>query len=124
MIQVRSLPRALIVACLSCAALLLCGSVPMAQNAPTLSADLEKNVRTGGTHRIIVQAEPAVLKALRRQFKGFKKALKHADAFEVTDEELDALQRNPLLLHISGDLPVAGDAAVTNGVTGATPVPV
>ena len=122
MTYVRSLPRALTVACLTLVGLFLCGSVPTGQNAPTLSADLQKDLRTGRTHRIIVQADAGVLKALRKQVKGFKKALKHAAAFEVSDEELDALRRNPLLSHISGDLPVMGDMAVTNRVTGATAV--
>jgi len=122
MTYVRSLPRVLTVASLALVGWLLCGSVPGAQNAPTVSEDLQKTLRQGRTHRIIVQADASALKALRKQLKGFRKALKHADAFEVTDEQLDELQRNPLLSHISGDLTVAGDLAVTNRVTGATSV--
>src|SRR4029078_5025621 len=43
-------------------------------------------------------------------------------AVEVTDSQLEALKGNPLFEHISGDLPVVADMAVTNTVTGATSV--
>src|SRR4051812_23267455 len=122
MTHVRSLPRILTVASLALVGWLLSGSVPVAQNAPTVSDDLQKSLHQARTHRIIVQADGSVLKALRKQLKGFKKALKHAAAFEVTDEQLEELQRNPLLSHISGDLSVTGNLAVTNYVTGATAV--
>ena len=108
--------------CLVLTGLLLSGSVPAGQHPPTVSADLAKQIRRGQTRRVIVQADPWVLKLLRKQFPGFKRALKHAAALEVTSDQLEWLRRNPLLTHISGDLTVTGDMAITNRVTGATAV--
>jgi serine protease AprX len=108
--------------CLTLAGLVLSGSVPAGQSLPTLSADLRGPARKGQTHRVIVQADRWVLKLLRQQMPGFKRALKHAAVLEVSDDQLERLRRNPLLSHISGDLTVTGDMAVTNRVTGATSV--
>jgi serine protease AprX len=48
--------------------------------------------------------------------------LQGASVLEVNDAQLDALQHNSLFAHISGDLPVVPDLAVTNQVTQATSV--
>jgi subtilisin family serine protease len=49
-------------------------------------------------------------------------ALRSAVAIEVDDAQLDALQKNPNYAHLSGDLTVTADMAITNKVTGATSV--
>jgi serine protease AprX len=72
---------------------------------------------------VIVQAGTNSLGNLRRGILGrVRREFNDAIALEVTDAELDALQRNPLYAHISGDLPVVADMAITNKVTAATSV--
>ncbi len=92
--------------------------------SPTLSDDLAHHAPGVHTHRVIVQSSDAgLLGAVRRGVHGLlRRELNGAMAIEVTDAQLDALRRNPLLAHISGDLPVVGDMALTNKVTGATAV--
>jgi serine protease AprX len=99
-------------------------STPAGQQAPpTMSADLAAHSGGAHTHRVIVQASTNGLGNLRHGLVGrVRRELGDAIALEVTDAELDALQRNPLFAHISGDLPVVADMAVTNKVTGATAV--
>jgi serine protease AprX len=94
---------------------------------PTVSNDLVTHVHGVHKHRVIVQsANASALSAVRRGVHGLlRREMAGAMAIEVTDEQLEALQRNPLFANISGDLPVAADLstsydnAVTNKVTGA-----
>jgi serine protease AprX len=88
---------------------------------PTVSDDLAHHARGVHKHRVIVQAADAsVVSALRRGVHGLlRRELAESMVIEVTDEQLEALQRNPLFANISGDLPVAADMAITNKVTGA-----
>src|SRR5262245_11116448 len=111
------------------AGVLLCGAVPAGQqggsNGPTLSADLKQHSHGGPhKHRVIVQAPDSVLAVLRGGRLGLlKRELKGgAVALEVNDAQLWALERNPLIRHISGDLDVVADMAITNKVTHATDV--
>jgi serine protease AprX len=101
-------------------------SHPAGQPAPTVSSDLAQHEGNGNhRHRVIVQSTDAGLATLRRGVHGLlRKDLSRggAVALEVTDSELEALKRNPLFAHISGDLPVTGDMAITNKVTAATTV--
>jgi serine protease AprX len=90
---------------------------------PTISADLAHHAAGAHTHRVIVQADQSALEPVRRGLHGFlRRELSGAMAIEVTDAQLEALEHNPLYSHISGDLPVVGDMAITNKVTGATSV--
>jgi serine protease AprX len=104
--------------------LLLWGSVPSGQQRPpTLSSDLSHHPAGIHTHRVIVQAPEGALEELRRGVAGLlRRDLAGSVALEVNDAQLDALRRNPLFAHISGDLPVTGDMAVTNLVTHAADV--
>ena len=105
--------------------LLLAGSTTSSgQRRPSLSADLAGDHPRGAhTHRVIVQAQGTGLDGLRRGLAGLlHRDLGGAVAVEVTDSQLEALKGNPLFEHISGDLPVVADMAVTNKVTGATNV--
>jgi len=100
-------------------------STPAGQRPPSVSSDLTAHPKGTHRHRVIVQANDSVLGELRRSVHGLLRrdlAEGGAVALEVTDVELDALQRNPLLSHISGDLPVNADMAITNKVTAATTV--
>jgi serine protease AprX len=95
---------------------------------PTVSDDLVHHARGVHKHRVIVQAADAsVVGPLRRGVHGLlRRELAESMVIEVTDQQLEALQRNPLFANISGDLPVVADLstsydnAVTNKVTGAT----
>src|SRR5262245_37479849 len=112
-------PRSLLWSVLLVLLLYGSGAVPAAERrgqSPTVSADLKQHSKRSHTHRVIVQGPESVLgdltpKLLRRLAKGGTVVL------EVDDAELDALERNPMLWHLSGDLPVSGDLAVTNRVT-------
>ena len=67
-----------------------------------------------------MQADAAALLRLRGSHpRGFRELPAGGAVFDVTDAELDQLQRDPSLLHISGDLPVHAGMAVTNKVTAA-----
>ena len=91
---------------------------------PTVSSDLTIHPRGPHTHRIVVQAPERALGLLRRGSLGLlRRDLKAgAVALEVNDAQLAALQANPALTNISGDLLVTGHMAVTNRVTHATDV--
>lgn len=104
--------------------LVLAGSNPSGQRRPSLSSDLQAaHSRAPHTHRVIVQAEGSGLALLRQGAAGLlRRELDGAVALEVNDAQLDALQRNPLYAHISGDLNVTADMAITNKVTAATTV--
>ncbi len=102
------------------------GQQPSSGNAaggPTQSSDLARHPAGAHTHRVIVQAADTGLNALRQSLSGrLRRDLGTAVALDVSDAELDALERSPLYAHISGDLPVTADMAVTNDVTKATSV--
>src|SRR5258708_16906535 len=96
---------------------------PPAGQAPTISADLANHPAGVHIHRAIVQGDAGALAAVRRGVHGLlRRELEGAMAIEVTDAQLDALKHNPLFTHLSGDLPVAGDMAITNQVTAAAVV--
>lgn len=91
-----------------------------ARQGPTVSADLAGHAGGPHLHRIIVQGDATALASVRRGLHGFlRREFAGAAAMEVTDAQLEALRQNPLFTHISGDLPVAGDMAISNRVTGA-----
>jgi serine protease AprX len=100
------------------------GSVPSGQGTtPRLSGDLLTHAPGPHTHRVIVQTSDSGLQTLSGGGFGIVRGqLQGASVLEVNDAQLDALQHNSLFSHISGDLPVAPDLAVTNQVTQATSV--
>ena len=86
---------------------------------PTISSDLVAHAPGPHLHRVIVQGDAGALGPVRRGLNGLlRRDLSSAVAIEVNDAQLEALKQNPLFSHISGDLPVAGDMAITNKVTG------
>ena len=102
---------------------LLAGSTPSGQRRPSLSSDLLVHPKGPHTHRVIVQGDDSGLSTLRRGLTGrLQRNLAAAVAVEVNDAQLEGLQRSGQHSHISGDLPVVADMAVTNQVTGATTV--
>ena len=108
-------------------ALILCllttGRTAPGVQGPTISSDLAAHPKGAHLHRVIVQASDSALADLRHGVFGrLRRDLQDAVAIEVNDTQLEALERNPLYEHISGDLPVAADMAITNTVTAATTV--
>lgn len=98
-------------------------AAPTGQRGPTLSQDLLIPAAGHGTHRVIVQADGATLAGLRVRLGGhLRRALSQSVVLDVSDAELDALSREPGVLHISGDLPVRAGSAITNQVTEASTV--
>jgi serine protease AprX len=93
---------------------------PYGQRRPTLSGDLA-NLR-GDRIRLIVQ--PAVegnLSSIRGRLRGIvRRELEGSVALEVSKAEFDAMSKDSAFAHISADVPVAADMAITNKVTGAS----
>ena len=93
------------------------------QKQVTLSNDLLAHHPGSHLHHVIVQADSGALDRLRgRGLGAFRRRLTQSVAMDVSDEQLDALSRDPSVVHISGDIPVHADSAITNDVTGATTV--
>ena len=111
-------------------AVLLCvaGSwpaTPQAQRGPTVSADLRGPRARGERIRVIIQGSQPALGSVRGRLRGLlRRELTHggAIAVDVTPEEFDRLSKDPSISHLSGDVPVAADMAVTNRITGASSV--
>jgi serine protease AprX len=98
-------------------------SRPSGQLLPTVSDDLLELRQRGGRMRVIVSAPDVAPSALRGRARGvLRRELAGGMALEVTRDEFDALLKDPTFSHISADLPVHGDMAITNKVTGASTV--
>jgi serine protease AprX len=86
------------------------------QRLPTRSPDL-LDVRSDRV-RVIVQADASGLKAVRgRLQRALRREVDGATALELTRDEFNRLAKDPSVAHISQDLPVVADMAVTNKVT-------
>src|SRR3989337_1695788 len=98
-------------------AALLSGPASMhGQRQPSRSADLH-NLRSDRV-RVIVQADSSGLKAVRgRLFRALRREVEGATALDLSRAEYEALSRDTSITHISKDLPVVADMAVTNKVT-------
>ncbi len=100
-------------------------AAPIAGQRPATVSDdlLHAHPARHHGHHVIVQADDATLDALRgRGLGALRRRLSGSTAMDVTDEQLEALLANPGIVHVSGDLPVYADAAITNTVTRATTV--
>jgi serine protease AprX len=86
------------------------------QRFPSLSGDLAKV--SGDRVRVIVQGDDSALSNVRRRHaRGHRRDLAGGIALELTRAEFESLKRDSSLAHISGDLPVTANMAVTNKVT-------
>jgi serine protease AprX len=86
------------------------------QRFPTRSSDLN-NFR-GDRVRVIVQADHAGLQSVRgRLQRALRREVEGATALELTRAEFARLANDSSVAHISQDLPVVADMAVTNKVT-------
>ena len=100
--------RLLSTICLVVCALISWPATPHGQRFPTLSGDLALHPAGHRGHRVIVQGDANALLRLRgRHPRGFRELPAGGAVIDVTDAELDDLQHDTSLLHISGDLPVA-----------------
>jgi serine protease AprX len=97
-------------------------AAPSAQRrGPTVSADLVALRGTGQRIRVIVQGETSTLSGLRGRLGALvRREVEGGLALELTPQQFDALSKDPSISHLSGDLPVAADMAITNKVTGAS----
>ena len=98
------------------AALLSWPQATQGQRFPTRSSDLN-NFR-GDRVRVIVQADSAGLESVRgRLQRALRREVEGATALELTRAEFARLANDSSVAHISQDLPVVADMAVTNKVT-------
>ena len=96
---------------------------PQGQRGPTISEDLKAALASGARVRVIVQAEENTLSSLRfRLGRGLRRNLAGALSLDVTGSELSRLAAEGGVAHLSGDLPVVADMAITNQVTRADKV--
>jgi len=103
--------------------LVLSSAHPQGQRGPTLSDDLRAALANGAKVRVIVQADDSVLQSVRSRHGRFLgRQLTGALSLDVTKDELASLRGDSGIAHISGDLPVIADMAITNKVTGADKV--
>src|SRR5918993_4003252 len=93
---------------------------PHGQRRPTLSGELA--TLRGDRVRLIVQpASEGDVSTLRGRLRGIvRRELQGAVALEVSRADLAAMSRDSAFAHISEDVPVVADMAVTNKVTGAS----
>jgi len=92
---------------------------PQGQRRPTLSGELTQ-VR-GDRIRLIVQpASEGDVSSLRGRLRGIvRRELQGAVALEVSRADFAAMSQDSAFAHISADVPVVADMAITNKVTGA-----
>jgi serine protease AprX len=103
--------------------LALSSAHPQGQRGPTLSDDLKAALANGARVRVIVQAEEGALQSVRsRHSRGLRRQLAGAVSLDVTGQELASLKTDGGIAHISGDLPVVADMAISNKVTAAETV--
>ena len=93
---------------------------PQGQRRPTLSDELA-HVR-GDRIRLIVQpASEGDVSSLRGRLRGIvRRELQGAVALEVSRADFQAMSQDSAFAHISADVPVVADMAITNQVTGAS----
>ena len=104
------------------AGIALSSAHPSGQRGPTISDDLKQALARGERVRVIVQAEEDALQSLKtRHGRGLRRLLAGALTLDVSSQELDTLRSDSRIAHLSGDLPVVADMAITNKVTGAEP---
>ena len=103
--------------------LALSSAHPQGQRGPTLSDDLKAALANGARVRVIVQAEEGALQSVRsRHSRGLRRQLAGAVSLDVTGLELAGLKTDSGIAHLSGDLPVVADMAISNKVTAAETV--
>lgn len=98
-------------------------AAPQGQRPTTMSDDVRAALANGQSVRVIVQADEPALKSLGTRFgRSLRRRLSTAMAADVSPQELRTLIAEGRAAHISGDLPVVADMAITNRVTGADQV--
>ena len=103
--------------------LVLSAAHPEGQRRPTLSDDLKSALASGARVRVIVQGEEDALAPLRfRLGRGLRRQLAGALSLDLSGSELSQLAADGGIAHISRDLPVVADMAITNKVTRADKV--
>ena len=103
--------------------LVLSSAHPQGQGRVTLSQDLQAALARGQSVRVIVQAEENALQSVRlRHSRGLRRQLAGALSLDLSPQDVKNLQSDGSSAHLSSDLPVIADVAVTNKVTKAETV--
>ena len=99
-------------------------ATPQAQHGgPSISADLRAHRAQGDRIRVIVQGHTSALATLRGRVGALlRRDLGESLALELTQQQFEALSKDASVAHISGDLPVTADMALTNKITKAVDV--
>jgi serine protease AprX len=98
-------------------------ATPTAQRGPSISSDLHAARARGERIRVIVQSADAELRGLRGRLRGLlRRDFGTGLALDVSPQDFDRLARDGAIAHLSGDLPVAADMAITNRITAAESV--
>src|SRR2546422_641132 len=108
-----------------CVVLLLAPRIGTRAHRAQLSHDLEAHVakHAGRRVRVIVHGERTVIEALAaRHGLQVARLLDEAGVIEANGAEIEALQQDSEIDHLSGDLPVFAGMSVTNVATGANQV--
>ena len=96
---------------------------PAAQRGPTISSDLHAARARGERVRVIVQGGESALQGLRGRLRGLlRRDLGSGLALDLSPHEFDRLASDGGIAHLSGDLPVFADMAITNRITAAESV--
>ncbi len=109
------------------AAVLVCAAAAppaSAEHRARLSADLAQGLAAGAQAiDVIVHGDAASVNALARRYNvPIKRLMKSGGVLRVNAGQLDALQRDPEVDHLSGDVPVRPAMTVTNTAIGADQV--
>jgi serine protease AprX len=111
----------------ACAAALLLALTPastFAEHRARLSADLADHLAAGSQSiDVIVHGDRAAVDALASRYNVVvKRHMKSGGVLRVNAGQLDALQRDPDVDHLSGDIPLRPSMAITNVAIGADQV--
>ena len=89
----------------------------------TLSADLLAKRKPGERIRVIIQGSETGMTSLRGRLRAaLRRDLGEGLAVDLSPEEFANLSKDSSVAHLSGDVPVAADMALTNRITKAAEV--
>ena len=101
----------------------LWSAAPQGRQTTTYTDGVRDALKRGRATRVIVQADQPALQTLgSRLARGMRRRLSNAIALDVSAGELKSVIAEGRAVHVSEDLPVVSDMAITNRVTRATSV--
>ena len=120
----HGVPRVSRTACAAALLLALTAAPGFAEHRARLSADLADHLAAGSQSiDVIVHGDQATVDALASRYNVVvKRRMKSGGVLRVNAGQLDALQRDPDVDHLSGDIPLRPSMAITNVAIGADQV--